>query len=103
MINPPGNLEIFSQSLSGRPWDTKQYLPFSAAYVINGKAELRDYVGNAIWAAGLSSMGVNEMFARGGAAIQGAFSATGMEDPRDQEAIGFGYSWASGSAGGSRK
>ena len=83
--------ETAIQSMPGGPWDTKQYLPYTSVYAINGKAELRDYVGNAIWATGINSLGISQSTALLGANIQGSFSSIGQEDPRDQEAIRFGY------------
>jgi RHS repeat-associated protein len=82
--------ETLIQSLPGAAWDTKQYLPRNALYVINGKAELNDYVGNAIWGAGVNSLGISQSVATFGATLQGTMR--GGEDPRDQEAINFGYS-----------
>ncbi|WP_228487890.1 RHS repeat-associated core domain-containing protein [Rhodocyclus gracilis] len=85
--------ELAWQSLPGHAWDTKQYLPYTSTFIINGKAEQRDYVGNAIWAAGVKSLGVSESTALWGARAQGSVSGVGHEDVRDQEAIKFGYSW----------
>ena len=84
--------EISKQSGEGKPWDTKQYLPGNSLYVINGKAELNDYVGNAIWATGVNSLGLNETTARIGAQYQSLWANGFLDDPRDQEAIGFGFS-----------
>ncbi len=91
-------LETLSQYLPKRPWDTKQYLPYTSAYIINGKAELRDYVRNAIWGAGVKSLGKGLDAALNEASVQGRFSGIGKEDSRDQEAIRFGYSWPSSSS-----
>jgi hypothetical protein len=85
--------EVAWQSLPGHAWDTKQDLSPTNTFIINNKAEQRDYVGNVIWGAGLNSLGVSRETALMGAQIQGAFSGIGKEDPRDQEAINFGYSW----------
>jgi RHS repeat-associated protein len=91
-------LETTIQSLPGQPWDTKQYLPPTSVYAINGKVELRDYVGNAIWGSGLNALGISQGAALAGAQIQGALSSVWQEDPRDQEAILFGYSLPSSSS-----
>ena len=88
----PSLAEIGIQSRPGGPWDTKQYLPFKDVFIINGKAELRDYVGNPVWGTGLNALGVSQTTALFGAKLQDAFSSVGREDPRDQEAIKFGYS-----------
>ncbi len=86
-------LEIAVQSLPRQEWDTKQYLPHTSVFIINNKAEQRDYVGNVIWAAGVKSLGVSQDTALFGARAQGALSGVGREDVRDQEAIKFGYGW----------
>jgi hypothetical protein len=83
--------ELAWQSLPRNEWDTKQYLPHTSTFIINNKAEQRDYVGNVIWAAGVKSLGVSQETALMGARVQGALSGVGREDARDQEAIKFGY------------
>ena len=83
--------EVGIQSLPGGPWDTKQYLPYTSAYIVKGQAELRDYVGNVIWGTGVNSLGVSQSTALRGASLQGVFSGIGQEDPRDQNAISFGF------------
>ena len=87
-----GLIEVLLQSGEGAPWDTKHFLPPASVFIVNGRAEQRDYVGNAIWGAGLNSLGVSELTARGGSQLQSLRSAGRFDDPRDQEAIGFGYS-----------
>lgn len=106
--------EVRIQSGEGRPWDTKHSLSNTSAYIINGKAELNDYVGNVTWGAGVNALGVGEGMARMGAQYQSLFRKNGgFDDPRDQEAISFGYtlplpsfrgsgasgSWDSGASG----
>jgi hypothetical protein len=86
-----GFLEIAKQSGEGKPWDTKHFLPPTSVYAINGKAELRDYVGNAIWGAALNSLGTSEWVARGGAQVQSIWANGSLDDQRDQAAIHFGY------------
>jgi hypothetical protein len=106
--------EVAIQSYcNGCTWDTKQFLPYTSVYALNGKAELRDYVGNAIWGAGVNSLGISKGLALFGASLQGKGSSLGIEDSRDQEAVRFGYtmptspqtggasgSWDSSAAGG---
>jgi hypothetical protein len=87
----PGWGEIVNQSLPGQPWDTKQYLPYASTFIVNGKAEQRDYVGNVAWGAGLNALGVGETTARLGAQGQSILAHGTLDDPRDQEAISFGY------------
>lgn len=82
--------EVFWQSLPGHAWDTKLGLSPREVYVLNGKAELRDYVGNVAWANGMKALGVAEGIAALGASVQGWYE--GGEDARDQEAIRYGYS-----------
>lgn len=69
--------EVLIQSLPTQPWDTKQYLPYTSVFIVNNKAEQRDYVGNAIWGAGLNSLGVAKETALWGARQQGAISGVG--------------------------
>jgi hypothetical protein len=85
--------EVGAQSQSGQPWDTKQFLPSTSVYAINGKAELNDYVGNAIWGAGVNSLGVSELAARFGAEYQSIKANGSFDDSRDQQAIHFGFSF----------
>jgi RHS repeat-associated protein len=83
--------EVYKQSGEGKPWDTKHYLSPSDVFVVNGKAEQRDYVGNAIWGAGVKSLGISETTARAGAHAQSLWANGSFDDPRDQEAIRFGF------------
>ncbi|MFC5771194.1 RHS repeat-associated core domain-containing protein, partial [Thauera sinica] len=92
--------EVNRQSGEGRVWDTKQFLSPTSVYAINGKVELRDYVGNAIWGAGLRSLGISELVARIGAQVQSIRANGSLDDPRDQQAIHFGYNFPSSSNGG---
>jgi hypothetical protein len=71
--------ELAWQSLPGHAWDTKQNLSYKSTFIINGKAEQRDYVGNAIWAAGVKSLGVSQETALWGARVQGSLSGVGRE------------------------
>ncbi|WP_347990396.1 RHS repeat-associated core domain-containing protein [Methylomonas sp. AM2-LC] len=84
--------EIAQQSVTGGPWDTKQYLPNNAVYFLNDQAELNDYVGNVIWAAGVNSLGLSQTTAIIGAQAYALKSNDTFDDPRDQEAINYGYS-----------
>jgi RHS repeat-associated protein len=88
----PSFAELITQSPTGQAWDTKPYLPRNYVYVLNGKAELNDYVGNTIWGAGLNALGTSQRTALLGAQGQAMWATGRADDPRDQEAIRYGYS-----------
>ncbi|HEU0228233.1 MAG TPA: RHS repeat-associated core domain-containing protein [Arachidicoccus soli] len=95
--------EVLEKSGQNQAWDTKRTLDPSGIYLLENKGYLADYVGNAIWGGIMANAGYykNISFAGAGArqvydALRGVspiyFNLKGFfDDPRDTEAIEYGY------------
>jgi hypothetical protein len=76
------------KSPEGHDWDfkTKLWLPWNYAYLVDGKIERQDYVGNIIWAEGLERIGLPRLYAIGGAEGYSLWRDKKFDDIRDTKA-----------------
>lgn len=79
---------IAAKSPEGRDWDfkIKPWLPWNYAYLVDGKIERQDYVGNIIWAEGLERIGLPTLMAIGGAQLYTIMRDVRADDLRDTKA-----------------
>ncbi len=97
--------ELLAYSPEGRPWDYKQELGRQDLYILHGKAYLRDYMGNVIWAIIMKNAGWPEWVALTGAGFYQTVTGRSRlhfwlknpiffgDDPRDSLAIHHGYTY----------
>lgn len=96
--------EVLDKSPQKAAWDQKRSLDPNGIYLLEGKGYLRDYIGNAIWGGIMSNALYPENISIAGAGVRQIWDAlfqgskvypTNLkgffDDPRDTEAILYGY------------
>ena len=85
---------IALKSPENQDWDfkAKPWLPWNYAYLVDGKIERQDYVGNMVWAEGLERIGLPALMAIGGAQLYTIKRDGRADDLRDTKAQWGAYS-----------
>ncbi len=96
--------EVLEKSGQNKAWDTKRTLDPRGIYLLENKGYLADYIGNAIWGGIMSNAGYHQNISFAGAGARQIYDALSgvspiyfnlkgfFDDPRDTEAIEYGYS-----------
>ena len=100
---PLNATEVLEKSPQRAAWDQKRALDPNGIYLLENKGYLRDYIGNAIWGGIMANASYHQNIAVAGAGFRQIFDAINgnsrvylnirgyLDDPRDTQAILYGY------------